>query len=352
MQIVGGSVNLHSAHRMTTTHTRTERIEAWVGQRPAEDSGVTISLSDLARDAVEAAGEAMEAAGESLAETEGVSGEEEELAIDDLRMMVLVLLVEAVTGRKMELFDPSELEPSEEMKDAMNQLGEFRQTLNQGWGVEIEVEETHTRHEKARFSARAHLQTEDGRSLHIDLRVVQERFEESKQRWGMQFGEAPKDPLVLDFGAPAIRSSGEHQIDLDGDGTADALPHFGRSSMYLVDDRDGNGQVTDASELFGPRSGDGFAELRSLDSDGNGFIDAGDAAWSRLRVWEPGPHGGRLVALADKGVGALYTGDIATPFRLLAEEGDQQVAQQQAMSFWVGEDGTTAGTTRRVDVVS
>lgn len=346
MQIIGGSVNLGAAHQLTTAHTRTERIEAWVGQRPEDDTGVTISVSDLARDALAAAEDAMAAA----EETEGVGETDEELATDDLRMLVLAMLMEAFTGRSLELFDPDDMEPTEEQQAAMDQMGELRQTLNQGWGVEVEVEETHTRHEKAKFRARARLRTEDGRTLDIDLRVVQERLEQSKERWGFSIGEAPKDPLVLDFAAPGLRTRGEHAVDLDGDGTADALPHFGRASMYLVDDRDGNGQVTDGSELFGPSTGNGFDELRALDTDGNGFVDAGDAAWSRLRLWMPGPGGGTLVGMADRGVGALYTGDIAVPFRLLDGEGAQS-AQQQAMSFWVGEDGS-AGTTRRVDVVS
>jgi len=351
MQIVGGSVNLRAFHQLTETHTRRERIEAWVGERPTEDRGVTISLSELAKDAIEAAREAMEAADEALAEAEALAGEDEEgLPTDDMRMLVLVMLVEAVTGRKLELFDPKDMELTKEQQAAMDELGEFRQTLNQGWGVSVEVEETHTRHEKAKFRARARLQTEDGRELDIDLKVVQERLEQSKERWGWSIGEAPKDPLVLDFGAPDIRvSDGSHQVDLDGDGTLDDLPHFGGASMYLVDDRDGNGQVTDASELFGPSSGDGFSELRSLDGDGNGFIDSGDVAFSRLRLWKPGPGGGTLVGLVDKGVGALYTGDVSVPFRLL-DGNDELAAQQQAMSFWVGEDGS-AGTTRRVDVV-
>lgn len=354
MQIVGGSVHLRASHQRTESHTRTERVEAWIGARPeAEaDTGVTVSLSELARDALEASREAMAAADEALAESGGVAGTEEEaLATDDMRMMVLVILVEALTGRKLELFDPGDMELSDEQQEAMDQLGELRQTLNQGWGIEVEVEETHTRHERARFQARARLRTEDGRTLDIDLSVVQERLEQSKERWGWSAGEAPKDPLVLDFGIPGTRASwGHHEVDLDGDGTLDALPHFGRSSMYLVHDRDGNGQVTDASELFGPTTGNGFDELRALGQDGNGFVDAGDVAFSQLRLWKPGPGGGSLVGLVDKGVGALYTGDISVPFRLL--DGDnERVAQQQAMSFWVGEDGS-AGTTRRVDVVT
>ena len=63
------------------------------------------------------------------------------------------------------------------------------------------------------------------------------------------------------------------------------LQRIGAGSAFLVDDADGDGRATNGAELFGARSGDGFAELAAL--DGDGWIDEGDAAWQRLRVWTP-----------------------------------------------------------------
>lgn len=63
------------------------------------------------------------------------------------------------------------------------------------------------------------------------------------------------------------------------------VQRIGAGSAFLVDDADGDGRATNGAELFGARSGDGLAELAAL--DGDGWIDEGDAAWQRLRVWTP-----------------------------------------------------------------
>src|SRR5690606_22817344 len=119
-----------------------------------------------------------------------------------------------------------------------------------------------------------------------------------------------KDPLVLDFGGPAAALSDvRFDFDLDGDGRKEQLPLL-RGSGFLAFDRNANGRIDDGRELFGPASGDGFAELAQLD-DGNGWIDEADAAWSQLRLWSPDADGkGRLQTLNEAGVGAFYLGRV------------------------------------------
>ena len=64
-------------------------------------------------------------------------------------------------------------------------------------------------------------------------------------------------------------------------------------------------------------SGDDFSDLAKYDTDGNQWIDSNDAVFSKLRLYQPGSNGeGQLIDLKDKGVGALYLGNVATPFRL------------------------------------
>ena len=87
-------------------------------------------------------------------------------------------------------------------------------------------------------------------------------------------------------------------FDLDNDGFAEhvawALPEDG----LLVLDADGNGLITSGAELFGTgrtmASGsrvetdgtDGFTELAKLDSNLDGTINAADARFAELRVWQ------------------------------------------------------------------
>ena len=368
MHIVTGNVSLSASHSLSTSVQRTQHLEVWVeGQafrsRPRE-AGVQLSLSDLARRLAEDAEDALDELKDELSgagllpqSAQLKDAEEEQLPVEDLRLLVLAILLETVTGHRFELIDPDDLKADSEAMAQLEEVTAMQKAARQepdgraGWGLRIDVEEIHERHEQQRFQAHASLKTEEGRELRVDLDVLQNRFERSRRSWQLRTGDAVKDPLVLDFAEPSTRVADDTlSVDLDQDGTLDNLHHLGSHSPYLVDDRDGDGEVTDGSELFGPQSGDGYAELRALDFDGNGFVDSADPAWERLHVWMHFDGKSELMALSDKGVGALYVGDIEAPFRLL-DAGGERKAQQQAMSFWVGEDGT-AGTTRRVDVVS
>jgi hypothetical protein len=100
-------------------------------------------------------------------------------------------------------------------------------------------------------------------------------------------------PLVLSFdGAPVSFERNEHGFDfLNGMSTATDWPSA--ATPWLAIDRNGNGAIDDASELFGSasplaaggRASDGFMALRDLDSNGDGRITPEDEAWSRLLVW-------------------------------------------------------------------
>lgn len=123
-------------------------------------------------------------------------------------------------------------------------------------------------------------------------------------------------------------------LDLDGDGiNATTLDHgvtfdlfaarptrtawLGGGDGLLVIDRNHNGLIDDGTELFGQSTfaqshADGFAALARLDSNGDGAVDAHDAAFADLRVWIDADHDGRgpaseWLTLPQAGVGALST---------------------------------------------
>ncbi|MGI6434133.1 MAG: hypothetical protein ACOX0F_02005 [Syntrophomonadaceae bacterium] len=74
---------------------------------------------------------------------------------------------------------------------------------------------------------------------------------------------------------------------------------------------------TTAAELFGPSTGNGFAELALYDEDGNGWIDEGDSVYARLKIWSKDEEGNdRLISVSDAGVGAIMLGNIDTPFTI------------------------------------
>lgn len=92
---------------------------------------------------------------------------------------------------------------------------------------------------------------------------------------------------------------------------------------WLAMDRNGDGAITSGWELFSnvtPQSGDpgerlGFKALSVFDQvryggDGDGWIDAGDEVFSRLRVWVDRNHdgmsqSGELLTMAEAGIKAI-----------------------------------------------
>ena len=119
------------------------------------------------------------------------------------------------------------------------------------------------------------------------------------------------DPLVLDLDGDGIETSsltqGGVHFDMDGDGFAELSGWVGADDGLLVLDRDGNGKIDDISELFGAPGGSGFGELRLLDDDASGVIDAGDVVFDKLQVWrdlnqDGVSQQGELFSLADLGI--------------------------------------------------
>jgi hypothetical protein len=154
-----------------------------------------------------------------------------------------------------------------------------------------------------------------------------------------------RDPLVLSFDGKACELTGERfAFDLDADGTPEHIPGLAAGSCFLVFDRNGNGRADDGSELFGVKSGDGFADLTLLDDDGNGWIDEGDAAFAQLALWS-GEH---WRSLAGQGVGALYTGSVAAPFAL-KDADNELLGQIRAAGVYLLESGQ-AGLMQQVDL--
>ncbi len=136
--------------------------------------------------------------------------------------------------------------------------------------------------------------------------------------------DAAITPIVIDLNGDGIhtvaRAESGGMFDLLGSGVAINSGWLSGDDGFLAVDSNGNGTIDGIAELFGGLGkGDGFAKLASFDSNGDGVVDADDAGFSSLKVWQDanGNHqtdAGELVGLAEAGVTSLAVAYSEVPF--------------------------------------
>ncbi|HET7776281.1 MAG TPA: hypothetical protein VFK74_07935 [Azospira sp.] len=212
--------------------------------------------------------------------------------------------------------------------------------------------------ESTTVCASGSVRTADGRCIDFNLDVAMSREFEAEyhsQESGSQV--VLTDPLVLNFnGKAAELSDARFDFDLDADGKRESVAGLGKGSAFLALDRNSDGVINDGKELFGAQSGNGFADLKAYDTDGNNWIDEADAVYSQLRLWQPGEGSGegqggaRLQNLKEAGVGALWLGSADSQFSL-KDDANQLQAQVRRTGVWLAENGQ-AGSMQQVDLAT
>ncbi|MNX80932.1 hypothetical protein D3C86_1126050 [compost metagenome] len=231
------------------------------------------------------------------------------------------------------------------------QQGPTRPAGRVGWGVAYDYHESYSEVETTRFSASGKIQTADGRSIDFSVQLQMSRAYMESTNIRFRAGDAKlMDPLVINFDAPAAElTQSKYRFDLDADGEPDQISFVAAGSGFLALDLDGDGQINDGRELFGPQSGDGFAELAAYDEDRNGWIDEADAVYDRLRIWTKDEEGrDQLFALGQKGIGAIFVGSIATPYHYKTSATDV-LGQVRSTGVFLRENGL-AGTVQQIDL--
>ena len=141
-----------------------------------------------------------------------------------------------------------------------------------------------------------------------------------------QFAQVPIDPLALDLDGDGVETIGISDwqttvlFDHDADGQKTGTGWVHADDGLLVRDLDGNGTIDSGRELFGDQTrlangslaADAYAALADLDSNQDGRIDANDAAFAQLQVWQDRNQDGisqadELSTLAERGIQSLST---------------------------------------------
>jgi Ca2+-binding RTX toxin-like protein len=162
----------------------------------------------------------------------------------------------------------------------------------------------------------------DKSSLQI---VLREKDDDDGDDEGPSTDEASTrtSPIVIDLDGDGVETLalGATHFDHDADGLSELSGWVSPDDGLLAYDRNGDGRISNGTELFGNYSAmssgeqaeNGFRALAEFDDNGDGLIDAQDASYASLRVWRDlNSNGisdaGELQTLAQAGVASISTG--------------------------------------------
>lgn len=369
MRIESSSVSLYGASKSTERLTKEESFKIWnkwaekgrngdsnrnqLFTPESAQQGAIIQLSPEGKKALE----------EELASSAcNACGEEELLELsseDRQKIYLLQRMIEFITGKKLKFVLPRKIISDKDSADALkgnktkseqfpsifiNRPQSSSPGQSMGWGMEYELHQTKYESQSMSFSAEGTVKTSDGRHIIFELGLNISRESLSRLDISLRAGDAARiDPLVINFGnTTAALTNTKYSFDIDSDGTPEQISFAANGSGFLAFDINNDGTVNNGSELFGPRSGNGFSELAEHDGDMNGWIDENDEIYDKLRIWTKDENGNdRLLALGVMGIGAIYLGNIEASFDIKNSE-SIFAADQSLVS-----DGGTLGSIAR-----
>lgn len=398
MIITESAVNLQATHQKTTVERETESFRAWIdgAQNPQTDADAPTDKTSFQHivDKVRLSAESLEMAHSQMhskrlrdstmpddaslmarlkscakGKCAGKNQEddtEDDTVIADSRLNLMKQLVEMLSGKKVHLFDASQINEEKAAKAAAeftaahddsaqprnDSDGDAGDSKREGWGVAYDYSKTTVASEQTHFQADGVVRTKDGREIAFSSSLQMERERIEVTSFQLRAGDARLvDPLVLNFnGNAAALTEDKVNFDLDSDGIDESISFVADGSGFLVLDKNHDGIVNNGSELFGPSTGNGFAELATHDDDGNGWIDEADAVYNDLRIWQGTANGAGLKDLRTGNVGAIYLGAASTPFENRTSD-NTLLGQTVATGVFLTETGQT-GTIQQVDLVS
>ena len=369
MIIKDSTLNLASQHLALNQYQKKESLKAWVGaQRPDFEGAAKNSAATP--DTVALSGQ------QPASSTGGTSatGQTNSADLVDPKLSLLQSLILTLTGKKVSIAELQKLVapatttgsdtqqssgsvPSGEATSTSAASGTTAATAATagtvqagpaGYGIEYDSSETRYEAEQTSFSANGVIKTADGKEINFNIGLTMSRQYLSQSSTSLRAGDAvTKDPLVVNFdGTAAQLTDTKFSFDINGDGTTQNVASLGSGSGFLALDKNNDGKVNNGTELFGAKSGNGFAELAAYDQNKDGWIDEQDAVYSQLKVWRGGSGG--LISLKDAGVGAISLANEQTPFAL-KDGNNKLLGEVRATGVYVQENGKV-GTVQQVDL--
>lgn len=355
MIIKSSAIQLNNQHQLLKSSQESESLRFWKTQEQSTDRNGTRQKGPLT-DAV------------SLSKTaQTLKPEKQSLDLSEapdaehgVMMLIIKQMVRELTGKEFKLFSASELTANADNTGAIDAKNVEiattptppRQPPSAGFGLVYEHHSSYQESESSSFSATGSIKTQDGKSIEFSVKLNMSREFMMETNTSITAGDPEKkvDPLVINFdGNAAELSQTRFEFDIDANGTAEQIATLRPGSGFLALDKNKDGVINNGSELFGPNSGNGFAELAKYDSDNNGFIDEADPIYKSLRIWQRHEDGSQqLIALGDKNIGAIYLGHATTPFQLRNAD-NQTLGEITDTGIYLTEDGKT-GTVQDINL--
>lgn len=356
MKIASSAISMKSSHTSLAVYRREESLQFWTGANTPgsqaslpgkQGDDVTLELSEQARELIRQ--------NKQIKQASVDDGDIFEISDKDrLKIDLIEQMLESLTGKKIKIriFDKLKFKSANLDLNVAWPEGAPARSTGQGWGLRYQFHESYYEQEKVSFSSQGVIKTANGREIDFSVQLNISREFMSRTDISIMAGDAVAiDPLVINFDGdiPGLTGS-RFSFDLDCDGSSDQISFARPGSGFLSLDKNGDGAINDGSELFGPGTGNGFAELARYDEDGNGWIDENDAVFDSLRIWTKDEEGKDvLFSLGQKGIGAIYLGNVNTPFSI--KDGSNSTHGQLARTGVFLKENGDVGTIQQIDLV-
>jgi len=339
MKIGGSTIAMLANHFKDDKHTVTEDLRVWVDPPAQPLAADTLQLSQQYKSLVEDKN------------TKLATLDADDAVKNDPKLLLIKKLIEALTGKEISLCKGPGIDGSPQdvtITEASNNTP--AQSNRAGWGARYEYHDTYSEKEQTAFAAGGIIKTADGKEIQFTLNLNMSREFVQSTDISVRAGDALLDPLVINFsGKAAELTDQKFAFDLNSDGVNEKIPSVAGGSGILVYDRNGDQQVNDGSELFGPKTGNGFDELAALDETKDGWIDENDKSYNKLYIWTKDENGNDyLRGLKESGVGAIDIPAVETSFDL-KDSNNTTKGQIKRTGIYLYENGS-AGTVQQIDV--